>query len=201
MLQRLLCAFVLSLAGAVPAGAATLSKSYSYFTIHGKTLDEIERQLGTRGPKLDATGQRHPGLTRMEFRTHVDFRRRSTSCEVAGARVALTVKVILPRWSDRGADGEVKLVWDALSSDIRRHEEEHVKIAQAYAQDLERQLRAIGPQRNCPAVEAKVAQVRDKVLKKHDSAQDRFDEKESRTFQSRLSRLFEDRLEKAASRR
>ena len=66
MKRSLACALMLALT-ALPAGAANLVKTYSYFAIGGRTLDDIETQLSKHGPQVKSTGSRHPGETQMAF--------------------------------------------------------------------------------------------------------------------------------------
>lgn len=198
---RFLAVCLLACAAALPARAATVSKTYSYFTIGGRTLDEIQDQLDRKGPKLAGTGKRHPGATRMEFKTHVGYRERGGRCEVVDAKVSLTARIILPRWSQRGAAADVRFVWETLAADIRRHEEAHVGIARTYARDLERRLDALRPQRDCAAAQRRVKSTTDALLARHDAEQDRFDDIEGRNFESRILRLLDDRMKQAASRR
>lgn len=200
MTVRFLSVLTLACAFAMPAAAATVSKSYSYFTIHGKTLEEIQAQLDARGPKLRNSNERHPGATRMEFKTHVGYRQRGGSCEVVDATVSLTAKMILPRWSQRGAPPDVKFIWDTLAMDIKRHEESHVVIARNFARDLENQLNAIRPQRNCTLAKQKADGLTDKVLAQHDAEQDRFDRIEGQNFEARLTKLLDYRLKQASGR-
>ena len=81
-----------------PASAATVAKTYSYFSIGGSTLEEIQQQLDTRGPKVKTTGHRHPGATQMEFTSRVAYAPTGSSCKVAKAAVTVKAKLILPRW-------------------------------------------------------------------------------------------------------
>ncbi|TIO04738.1 MAG: peptidase, partial [Mesorhizobium sp.] len=55
MNRSLLCALMLTLA-ATPAAAANLVKTYSYFSVGGRTLDDIEKQLTKNGPEVKSTG-------------------------------------------------------------------------------------------------------------------------------------------------
>ena len=188
---------VLAFSIAFPAQAASLSKSYSYFTIGGLTLTEIEKELERRGPKLRGTDKRHPGATRMEFNTRLGYRERNGRCAIVDARVAVKADVILPRWRQRGADSDVRFIWETLSADIKRHEESHVIIAKNHARELEDALKAIRPERTCEQTAAKAKQVNDRILAKHDAAQDEFDRIEGINFESRIMRLLEYRLERA----
>jgi len=197
----LLAVCLIACAAAGPAAAASLSKSYSYFTIGGRTLAEIQNELDRKGPRLHGTGGRHPGATRMEFKTHVGYRDHRGRCEIARVRVALIAKLILPRWVQRGADSEVRLVWETLAADIRRHEEAHVAIARDHARALERQLAAIRPQRDCAAARRLVQETTDRQLARHDAQQARFDVIEGRDFEQRILRLLDQRRKQAAARR
>ncbi|MER8374719.1 DUF922 domain-containing protein [Mesorhizobium sp. M1406] len=181
----------------IPAGAANLVKTYSYFAVGGSTLDEIEAQLFKRGPEVKSTGTRHPGATQMAFTTRISYARTSSSCRIADAVVTVKVKVILPEWRrTRKADADVRLFWDTLSADIKRHEERHVEIAKNHGRELEQALEATYPQRNCDAAKAKAAAITAAVLARHDRAQVQFDRVESVNFQSRILRLLRYRMER-----
>lgn len=197
MSKRILLTAALSLLALAPAAAAGLTKSYSYFTIGGVTVEEIERELNVRGPKVQSTGNRHPGATQMEFNSRVKYGKKNDRCAVIDARVTVEAHIILPRWNKRSkADDDVRLIWDTLSADIKRHEESHVVIAKNHARELELALKAVDPQRDCAAAEAKVAAVTERILAKHDEEQQRFDRIEGINFESRLLRLLRYRIER-----
>lgn len=194
--MRMFLSALLLLAAATPALAASLSRSYSYFPIGGTTLAEIERQLQTRGPKLPSTGQRHPGATNMEFNTSVDYADTGSHCRIADARVSIKAKVTLPRWRDRRrAEEEVRLIWDTLDRDIKRHEESHLIIAKTHARKLEEAIKSLFREEDCDALAAKVKKETARVLAEHDAAQERFDRIELINFERRFMRLLRYRLE------
>jgi len=191
----------LLLAGlATPAGAASVAKTYSYFSVGGTTLEEIQDQLDLRGPKVKATGRRHPGATQMEFTSRVGYAKNDRGCSVVKATVTVKAKIILPRWKrPRSAENDVRLVWDTLASDIKRHEESHVSIAKNHARALEQALLEIGRRKDCGTAQAKAREVTRKVLAKHDRAQVEFDRAEGANFESRIIRLLRYRMERMAS--
>lgn len=204
MMMRFFLAFavVLSALAGQPAQAASLVKSYSYFNIGGGTLDEIETQLSRHGPQVKSTGQRHPGATRMAFTTRLGFAERPGSCRIVSAAVTVKAKVILPRWKrPRNADAGVRLFWDTLSADIRRHEESHIVIARNHARELEQALLASGRQKDCATAKARAEAISDKVLARHDKAQLQFDRVEGINFENRMLRLLNYRIERIESSR
>lgn len=201
MNRSLPCVLMLTLA-AMPASAANLVKTYSYFSVGGRTLDDIEKQLTKNGPEVKSTGSRHPGATQMAFTTRVSYAQTASSCRIANAQVTVKVKVILPEWRrPRKADPEVRLFWDTLSADIKRHEERHVEIAKNHARELEDALRATYPQTTCEAAKAKAAEISAAVLAKHDRAQVQFDRVEGVNFESRIIRLLRYRMQRIQSGR
>lgn len=195
-MKTLLITAGLALLTILPAQAASISKTYSYFTIGGSTLEEIEEELKKRGPQVKSTGSRHPGATRMEFTTRVGYGEKNGRCSVVDANVSVKANMILPRWGRRGrSDDDTRLIWDTLARDIKRHEESHVVIAKNHAREMEEALKYIRNERSCAIAAEKVKKVSERVLADHDRAQDRFDKVEGINFEHRLLRLLRYRLE------
>lgn len=179
---------------AAPAAAANIKKTYSYFDIAGRTVPEIERQLEQRGPRVSTTGQRHPGATRMEFKTQLKYGNKNGRCTITHVSVNVSTKVILPRWRQRGAAQDVRLIWETLEADIKRHEEQHVAIAERYGRELDAALRAIRGDRNCDQTARRANEITDRILRRHDQEQEKFDRSEARGFEKRFMRALERRL-------
>ena len=181
---------------ALPSGAASLAKTYSYFTIEGSTLDQLEQELSTRGPQVSSTGRRHPGATQMQFTTKLTYEEIRGYCRVGNATVTVSAKVILPRWKPRGrADANLRRIWDTLSRDIKRHEESHVVIAKNHAAEIERALKKLPRSRNCETLAAKASAVTNGILERHDRKQADFDRVEGINFERRILQLLRYRLE------
>jgi predicted secreted Zn-dependent protease len=203
MIKAFSGAFALSLLAAGAAQAASVAKTYSYFSIGGSTLDEIEEQLGRHGPEVKGSSQRHPGATRMQFNTRIDYVDYNGRCKVSKAAVTVRAKVILPKWRrSRKAGKDVQVIWDTLASDIKRHEDRHVEIAKNHARDMEKALMRLSPQASCAAVAEQAKALTTRLLTRHDTAQSEFDRVEGINFESRMLRLLRYRLERmqAASR-
>lgn len=196
-MKRSLLAAAMVICIGMPAGAASVMKSYSYFTISGKTLSEIEDQLSSRGPQVKSTGRRHPGATQMEFTSRIGYAEEAKGCRIVDPRVTVKAKLILPRWGQRArADGDTRLIWDTLSADIKRHEESHVVIAKNHAHELESALKGLYRFKSCPAAQAAAKALSEKILAKHDRAQIQFDRIEGINFENRIIRLLRYRMER-----
>lgn len=196
-LTVLIAAAAAILAVAPAAQAETITrKSFSYFSVGGKTAAELDRELSRRGPAVKATGMRHPGATRMKFGGNVTYAETNGRCRIAEATITLDTRIILPRWKNRQrAEAGLALVWDTLARDIKRHEERHAEIARIHARKLEEAIDKLRPRRDCEAMKARVAEVTNRILADHDREQARFDRTESINFESRMVRLLEYRLQ------
>ena len=179
-----------------PAQAASVARTYSYFSVGGSTLNELQDELAIHGPKLASTGSRHPGATEMEFTNRITYKEARGGCAVKSATVSVKAKIILPRWRKRGsAERDARLVWDTLASDIKRHEESHVSIAKAHAREMEQAVLALPRGASCAAVGEKAKAAIARILAKHDAEQARFDKIEAINFSKRLERLLRYRIQ------
>ena len=132
----------------------------------------------------------------MEFNTRIKYGETAKRCKVVNANVSVKAQVILPRWTQRRrAAADVRLFWDTLASDIKRHEESHVVIARTHAREMEMAISGIRPQGSCDAVAAEVKRVTQRIMAKHDRAQDEFDRVEGINFENRILRLMRYRIE------
>ena len=189
-----IAACIASLLMASSTGTATgdtiIRKSTTYFSIGGVTASDLDRELMRRGPLSRTTGRRHPGATQIKFNGSATFVSKDGRCRIGGAKVSLSTKIMLPKWSNRRKAGaQMGLLWDTLSSDIRRHEERHAEIARSHARELEKTILALAPAGECGTLKAKVNRVSEKAMAAHDADQMRFDRIEAANFENRMIRL------------
>jgi predicted secreted Zn-dependent protease len=193
--MSLLLAFSIVSVGSPAAAGVVATKSYSYFDIKGKTADELDEQLSTRGPTANGSSARHPGATKIRFGGDATYVQEGGRCRVRSARVTVHTKIIMPRWNKRkGASKQLSMIWDALSSDIKRHEERHAEIAEAQARVMEQKILALPPQPTCDRMQELVTEVSNRAIEEHDRLQARFDQVEAVNFQKRMIRLLNNRL-------
>jgi len=195
-MKRLIFTLAVIAAMSAPCAAASLTRNYSYFAIQGNSLEELERQLHSKGPQLNGSPEGHPGATTMDFTSRIRYRQESNRCAIDDVDIVLRVDVTLPRWRNgRRADQELRLIWDTLASDIKRHEESHISIAKRYARLIEDTLRSLPRRRTCEQLADDVRKSTDELLARHDEEQDQFDRVESMNFESRIQRLLDYRME------
>lgn len=192
----LLAAGFFLIEGHYASAETIISKSTSYFPIGGHTAADLDKALSSQGPMMKSTGTRHPGATRIKFGGSVTYVKHGDLCAVGSAKVTLSTKLILPRWKNRKrASPDLALVWDTLSSDIKRHEERHAEIARKHAKALEKSFLALKPEADCERMQATVTRVSQDAIVAHDKDQARFDRAEGVNFDRRMLRLLQYRLQ------
>jgi predicted secreted Zn-dependent protease len=187
------CLVFLALPVAV-SSAPQITKSYSYFSISGRTAEDLDAGLSQHGPLTGGTGFRHPGATEIRFGGDITYHESEGRCSIGDVNVTLATRIILPRWKNRKrADGSLALIWDTLSADIKRHEERHAEIARQHARTLEQALRALPATRSCALLEKQVGDTSRRIIDAHDADQLRFDMVEAKNFEARMMRLLRHR--------
>lgn len=199
-LTTIVAALAMSLAALPASGETIIRKSITYFSIGGRTAADLDNEMMRRGPLSRTTGRRHPGATQIKFNGSATFIGKDGRCHIGGAKVSLSTKLVLPRWSNRRrATRDMALLWDTLSSDIKRHEERHAEIARTHARQLEKTILRLGSTRDCPTLRAKVNRVSQEAMIAHDKDQVRFDRIESVNFENRMIRLLKHRIANGAA--
>jgi predicted secreted Zn-dependent protease len=195
ILARAVAFATLFLVAASAANAATVLRKYEYFVLNGRTAADLDRELYRRGPLLQRTGQRHPGMTKMRFENRIKYGSNGSSCRVVDATITVHAHVYLPRWKQRRtANPDLAIVWDTLSSDIKRHEESHISIARTAAGEMERRIKALPWRKDCAAMKADIDALTAKLMLEHDIAQVQFDKVEAINFDDRFGRLLTFRI-------
>ncbi|KPF43840.1 DUF922 domain-containing Zn-dependent protease [Rhizobium sp. AAP43] len=190
-LRTVLMIACLVLAVSPAARAETVvRKTITYFDIGGRSAADLDAELSRKGPLTQSTGGRHPGATQIRFGGDVTYAHSAGRCAIDDATVTLKTKLILPRWKNRRrANADLGLIWDALSADIKRHEERHAEIAKQHAYELERRLKRLRPEVDCDRLQDRVSLVTEEVTQAHDRAQMTFDRIESKNFEDRMIRI------------
>lgn len=185
---------------ALPAQSASIFRDIKYYNITGNTAADLDYALSNKGPFLKSTGQHHPGAAEIRFDAKVRYgKENGKRCKVTGVYVNVHGKVFLPRWKQRKrAPLELALIWDTLSSDIKRHEESHLVIARVHASEMEQEIAKLYSRKDCAELRDDINRVTEKIMARHDKKQQHFDRVETINFEDRFERLLGYRLERMA---
>lgn len=149
---------------------------YAYYPVSGKNHAEIVRSVRRFAPR----GGRAYGIGFIDFYPDYDMRQKDGQCRVTKAETGLSIKLKLPEWKGpKDAPRAAARLGRHFERAIRRHEMQHVKIAERYARIMTRDLKKLKPEKNCWALRRTARDLIRKIKKQHVGSQKAFDR---RTF-------------------
>ncbi len=167
---------------ALPDGTATVAEypcgkgplvetGTQYYDIAGRTIEEIEAQIRSKGPAGWA------GVTHSDVRYEFQTRRDAGLCRIDSVHAAFRGKVELPRWTEeRAATGELRGWWKHYMVTLRQHEDGHVRIGIETAAEVEQALLATAAAPSCEQVKAEAERRAHAVLRQLEPRQQLWDQ-------------------------
>ena len=185
-----LLSLMLSAMSALPAFSETkISRSFENFYIGGTSIENIWKEVSIKGIP-DPFGIRRIGYTSFKQTIASKFVTKNGRCHLTSVTINFHSNVKIPRWTDaKIASRDVQIYWKALSSDVERHELDHVLIAEAAVKKLDQAISKLKPRKNCKAFNRKIAQLEKISRNKLNRAQNTFERKEVRAQNKRLQKL------------
>ena len=171
---------------ALLTGCSSTSVSTGYYEVSGKTGKELDRSISRNAPMR---GHAFAATQLTILPVSVMTGENEAGCKVTSAKFKVDAKITMPRWTNRkGASKNLQDGFDMFADYARLHEDIHVKIGEAAANEMERSVLALKPQKNCEVLEQKAKRVIEDVQRQHHKAQLAFDAAEEK----RLTKLLAD---------
>ena len=145
------------------------------YPVYGGTAAELLRSLQRSGPRTG--GEAFFGLTRASMDLRYDTVDLGHGCELRDVRVRLDLTVTLPTWTTpRSGSGDLDRAWGQFLSALRRHESEHVRVAEQGAEALYRAVEGVR-RPSCAEAEAEGRRRVDRLQIEIEAAHRQFDER------------------------
>ena len=130
-------------------------------------LASIRGRLDQLGPVSEVAGRRFDGLTTWGLRWSFNFEPGSASCRLRNATLEIEAVITLPELTGPALSDLESGLWQAYLGQLRAHEEGHVNIYRAAAQELSNEILALGGMPDCDQLrralsnlgEAKIARI------------------------------------------
>lgn len=184
----LLTIFVLN---AAAHAQTNFSTKYSTFNVGGTSVEQIWRSIQKNGPR-SKLGIGHAGFTTFDLESPVRFITKNGKCHISAAKFTMVSSIQLPKWTDQSISPEsVRIYWKALYTDVKRHEEDHVRIAEEAISRLASSVKSLKPQRNCDIMNRKISKLASANRKQLNRAQNKFERSEIRGQRKRIADLIQ----------
>lgn len=169
---------LLALAMSQPAGAeVTTSTNISYFTVEGRTPAEIYKAILDRGPRV--SGARALASIGTMAAQDGGLKEENGSCRVTGYVITLEFDIKRPRIANEQVlPAEDRAMWEQMNVFIAAHEDQHKKVWESCAADLDRRIAALSTP-DCKETIAKAEGLWNDMLARCDRTQRSFDSAQS----------------------
>lgn len=137
----------------------------------------IRAELDEIGPKSEAAGRRFDGVTTWGLRWGFNFDPGTDSCSLRNATIEMEAVITLPELTseDMLSASESEL-WHDYTADLRAHEEGHVNVYRAGAQELSAEILALGVMPNCEQLRITLSALGEEKIARIKQADLNFDE-------------------------
>ncbi len=167
-----------SLALALVLGACTSTTvTTGFYTVSGTSGKQLDREVRRKGPLKGHAF----AATEIRMTPDVEEEVLPGGCRIKRAKIKVAAHITLPKWNDRAsADKDLRRGWDNLAAYAKWHEDQHVKIAETWAREMERALLGMPAEPTCSALARKAGTLVKGLAKRHNAAQLAFDAAETK---------------------
>lgn len=186
----LACGLAIALAGIVSwmglhqggNAAATTSQvaggdleTVNLYDVKGRTLDELRRDVFSRGPYDRIKRQRFAGWTSWQIKWWLDHRADDETCTVTSARTETHVTYTLPRWrEEHSAPLDLQQAWRRFLTALVEHEQGHGQLARELGDRIEVAIKQLPPHADCRELEREANELAE-VMIRDDTEQEAYD--------------------------
>lgn len=184
--QILVCMGAVLLAACSPFGERT-TFSIQYYSISGKTFEELDQQIKLHGPNVLGVGKALASTDlRITPKLYMDYVK--GGCAITRSRFSVNARVTLPRHSDENSlKKELAQAWGNLEEYARIHEAVHLAIADRYALRMEQAVAALPPAADCSKAKENAKAAFSALFEQHHQEQLAFDAAEKQRIKRLLS--------------
>ncbi len=174
---------------ALAAGISVTERTRNY-RVAGNNIQAVVRSMKRNGPLSQFHGRRALGLADYRYRTAIKTKVENGRCHVTDASIKLRIFYVLPKLSTSSKlNRRDQSKWRAISSMIKRHEDQHGRFYRRFAAELQKSLVNMKPQKNCNQFKKLEQQLRARHEKSNTRRNRSFDRNQYKPFNRRLKRL------------
>ena len=146
------------------------------YNISGESgLPGVRRQLDELGPVSDVAKTRFDGLTAWGLRWGFNYNDSAGACSVRTAEIEIEAVITLPELDVGELSDEDGRLWTAYVDQLRAHEDGHVNIYRAGAQELSNEITALGEMPSCDELRLALSALGDAKIERISQADLQFD--------------------------
>jgi predicted secreted Zn-dependent protease len=147
-----------------------------HYDVAGGTTAELSMAARRSGPVSPVSGSRVWGACTWKITWNYATGGGAGKCGLEKFSIRLSAILDLPRWTNRdAASADLRAEWDRFAAALRQHEDGHKDNGVRAANDLAGRLRALPPEKDCAALDARIRAVGERVIAEHRLADQAYD--------------------------
>jgi predicted secreted Zn-dependent protease len=146
------------------------------YPVYGDTTADLEQDIARCSPIATSEG-RFAATTGYALATYYRYAGTAQgTCRVTSAVVTLHINQTFPQWQDKPtADSQTRVAWNNFIANLHTHEQGHIELDQAAAQNLFAQLTNLEAP-NCSALQTIVSATTSSIINNLRIANDQYDD-------------------------
>lgn len=146
------------------------TETIKYYDVRGASIDELRRDVFSRGPYDERNDQRYAGWAEWRIEWSFDRREVPQGCAVNQASTKTHIKYTLPRWVDVDkAPAELRDRWQEFVEALTYHEFGHGRLARELAERIEFAIGSLPPEPTCEELDRKVNELANRMILEDDT--------------------------------
>jgi Predicted secreted Zn-dependent protease len=146
------------------------TETVKYYDVRGSSIDELRRDVFSRGPYDERNGQRYAGWAEWRIQWSFDRRVVPQGCAVSRAATETHVQYTLPRWVDADkAPAELRKRWREFVEALMQHELGHGQLARELADRIEFAIESLPPEPTCEELDRRVNELATRMILEDDT--------------------------------
>jgi predicted secreted Zn-dependent protease len=142
----------------------------------GGGLPGIRQELDRLGPESEVWGRRFDGLTTWGLKWSFNFDTSGDACRLRNATIEVEAVITLPELENAAAlSPEEADLWAGYALQLRTHEDGHVNIYRAGAQELSNEIVALGEMPSCEQLRQTLAALGEAKIQRISQADRNYD--------------------------
>jgi predicted secreted Zn-dependent protease len=138
-----------------------------YYSVAGKTLQQISRNLYTQSP-IVYQGKKYHGYTKWNVNWWFYWNDYGSHCQIKSVQTSVDVQYTLPKLSNYSSlTNPVKQKWDRYYHALSKHEEGHKNFGVSAAQEIEKSIAKMGSRKTCQQLEQDANSIGKQIIQKY----------------------------------
>ncbi len=153
----------------------SVSMNTSYYSINGKSEDEIRNNLNKKTPIFE-NGRKFDAYTEWFVNWNFWWRKSSRSCAITKVKTRINIRQTFPKLkTNLPISGSLDIKWKKYMKSLLEHENGHKSLGLKAANEIKKRISNMSARSTCKKLEADANKIGNNILNKYKNLETRYD--------------------------